>query len=90
MNRDIEVSPTSEDTFQVVYQSENRIVAMRVAARLAQFFINEQYIDRQFVTEGTCPVLGESVEELRSRLADWEEMSLKIRRPAEGNAVGEV
>ena len=79
MDRDIEVSPTGEDTFQVVYQAENRIAAMRVAQRLAQIFINESYIDRQVVTEGTVQFLDSEVEEFRSRLAHWDEMSRKLR-----------
>jgi len=81
MNRDVEVSPTSEDTFQVAYHAPDRLIAMRVTTKLAQLFINEQYMDRQFVTVGTVQFLDSQVEELRSRLADWEEMSQKLHSP---------
>ncbi len=81
MNRDIEVRPISEDTFQVAYKTENRVVPLRVTARLAQLFIDEQYIDRQFSTEGTVQFLESQTEELRSRLSDWEELTLKHPMP---------
>ena len=50
---------------------------MRVAQRLAQLFIDDQYMDRQFFTQGTFQFLESQADELRSRLADREELLLK-------------
>ncbi len=53
---------------------------MRVTQRLAQLFINESYIDRQFTTEGNAQFIDSQLEETRQRLVEHEKKLEEYRR----------
>jgi protein tyrosine kinase modulator len=80
MNSDIYVGNVRGNTFQVSYEAEDRVVAMRVAQKLAQLFINESYIDRQFTTQGNVQFIDSQLEETRQRLVEHEKKLEEYRR----------
>jgi len=80
MNRDITVGDVRGNTFKVSYDAENRVTAMRVTQRLAQLFIDESYIDRQFYTQGNVQFIDSQLEETRQRLVEHEKKLEEYRR----------
>ncbi len=80
LNRDIVVGDVRGNTFKVSYDAENRVTAMRVAQRLAQLFIDESYIDRQFYTQGNVQFIDSQLEETRQRLVEHEKKLEEYRR----------
>jgi polysaccharide chain length determinant protein (PEP-CTERM system associated) len=80
MNRDISVNVVRGNAFQVSYEAEDRVTALRVTARLAQLFIDESYRDREVYTQGTSQFIDSQLEETRQRLVEHEKKLEEYRR----------
>jgi polysaccharide chain length determinant protein (PEP-CTERM system associated) len=84
MNRDIDVSVIRGNAFQVSYESQDRVTALRVTTRLARLFIDESYKDREVYTQGTSQFIESQLEETRQRLVDHEKKLEEYRRQHAG------
>jgi polysaccharide biosynthesis transport protein len=84
MDRDINVSVVRGNTFQVSYEAEDRVTALRVTARLAQLFIDESYRDREVYAQGTSQFIESQLEETRQRLIEHEKKLEEYRRQHAG------
>ncbi len=80
MNRDINVNVVRGNAFQVSYEAEDRVTALRVTARLAQVFIDESFRDREIYMQGTSQFIDSQLEETRQRLVDHEKKLEEYRR----------
>lgn len=80
MNRDIGVYAVRGNAFQVSYQAEDRVTAMRVTARIAQLFIDESYRDREVYAQGTTQFIDSQLEETRTKLMEHEKKLEDFRR----------
>jgi polysaccharide biosynthesis transport protein len=84
MDNDINVSVVGGNAFQVSYQAEDRVTALRVTARLARLVIDESYKDREVYTQGTSQFIESQLEETRQRLVDHEKKLEDYRRQHAG------
>ena len=84
MRRDVSVTVVRGDAFRVSYISENPIMAMRVAERLARLFIDENLREREMVAQGTSQFLGSQLEDARRRLVEQEKKLEAYRRAHAG------
>lgn len=80
LNRDIVVEPVRGNTFQVAYESQDRVTALRVTAKIAQLFIDESYRDRGLYTQGTSQFIESQLEETRGKLIAHERKLEEYRR----------
>jgi polysaccharide chain length determinant protein (PEP-CTERM system associated) len=83
-NRDIRVNVARGGAFNVSFETEDRVTAMRVAARLAQLFIDESLRDREVSTQGTSQFIESQLEETRQRLVEHEKKLEEYRRAHAG------
>jgi polysaccharide chain length determinant protein (PEP-CTERM system associated) len=90
MNRDIGVYAVRGNAFQVSYDAEDRVTAMRVAARIAQLFIDESYRDREVYAQGTNQFLESQLEETRTKLAEHEKRLAEFRQQHVGELPTQV
>ena len=84
MNHDIDVSVVRGNAFQVTYEAQNRVTALRVTARLAQLFIDESYRDREVYAQGASQFIESQLEETRQRLVEHEKKLEEYRRQHSG------
>ena len=83
-NRDIRVSVTRGNAFNVSFESGDRVTAMRVTARLAQLYIDESLRDRAVATQGTTQFIDSQLEETRQKLVQHETKLQEYRREHSG------
>jgi polysaccharide chain length determinant protein (PEP-CTERM system associated) len=84
MRDDITVKVERGMSFRVAYVSTNPVTAMKVAERLAQFFIDQNLRDRQGLAQGTSDFLASQLEDARRRLTDQEHKLEAYRRQHPG------
>jgi polysaccharide chain length determinant protein (PEP-CTERM system associated) len=84
MRQDITVKVERGTSFRVAYVSTNPVTAMKVAERLAQFFIDQNLRDRQGLAQGTSDFLASQLEDARRRLTDQEHKLEEYRRQHPG------
>jgi polysaccharide chain length determinant protein (PEP-CTERM system associated) len=84
MRKDIDVQIVKGDAFRVSFTSEDPRTAMRVAERLASFFIDESLRDREVLAEGTNQFLESQLEDARRRLIENEKLLEEYRRKHDG------
>lgn len=72
MRDDISIRVDRGDAFRVAYVSESRLLAMRVAERVAQLFIDENLRNREIQAQGTTQFLQSQLDEARRRLIEHE------------------
>lgn len=72
MREDITVKVERGLSFRIAYVSTHPVTAMKVAERLAQFFIDQNLRDRQGLAQGTSDFLAAQLEDARRRLSDQE------------------
>jgi polysaccharide chain length determinant protein (PEP-CTERM system associated) len=80
LNQDIDIHVVRGNIFQVGFDSEERITALRVTAKLAQLFIDESFRDREVLTQGTSQFIESQLEETRQKLIDHERKLEEYRR----------
>lgn len=84
MRDDITVKVERSLSFRVSYVSTSPVTAMKVAERLAQFFIDQNLRDRQGLAQGTSDFLAAQLEDARRRLTDQEHKLEAYRRQHPG------
>jgi polysaccharide chain length determinant protein (PEP-CTERM system associated) len=84
MLHDINVSVIRGNAFQVTYEAEDRVKAMRVTARLAQIFIDESALDKQLYTQSTSQFIDSQLEDTREKLVAHEKKLEEYRRQHAG------
>jgi protein tyrosine kinase modulator len=72
MTKDIDVEVVKGDAFRVSYISTDPKLAQKVAAKLADAFVNESLTDRTTLAEQTSNFLQTQLDLARSRLEDHE------------------
>jgi len=80
MRRDVTVGTVRGDSFRVAYMAGDPHVAMKVTARLASMFIDENLRDREVQAEGTNKFLEVQLESARERLVSHERRLEEYRR----------
>src|SRR5262249_59404804 len=84
MRSDITVDIVKGDAFRVAFSADDPRTAMRVAERLASFFIDESLRDREVLAEGTSQFLESQLEDARRRLIETEKRLEEYRRRHDG------
>jgi len=90
VTRDINIRPTRGNAFQVAYESEDRVTALRVTQRIAQLFIDESLRDRAFYAQGTSQFIDSQLEQTRQRLVEHEKKLEEYRRLHAGELPSEL
>lgn len=84
MRSNISVEIVKGDAFRVSFSADDPRTAMRVAERLASFFIDESLRDREVLAEGTSEFLESQLEDARRRLVETEQRLEAYRRKHDG------
>ena len=89
-NQHIDIQVQKGDVFSVAYIGRDPRVVMQVTDRLASFFIEQSYRDRQALAEGTDQFLEAQLQEARSRLIEHEKKLERFRQQHSGELPSQV
>ncbi len=90
MRSAITVETVKGDSFRLSYVSGDPEAAMKVTARLASLFIEENLRDREVLAEGTNKFLESQLQDARRRLAEQEKKVEEYRRRYTGELPSQV
>jgi polysaccharide chain length determinant protein (PEP-CTERM system associated) len=84
MTRDIDVNPIRGNAFQVTYESQNRVTALRVTTKLTRLFIEESLTDRNVYAQGASQFIESQLDDTRQKLVENEKKLEAFRKENAG------
>jgi polysaccharide chain length determinant protein (PEP-CTERM system associated) len=90
MRANVDVQLVRNDAFRIAYVGHDPEKVMRVTDRLAAMFIEESYIDRQSLAEGTDSFLESQLRDVHTRLLEREKQLEAYRRTHAGELPSQI